>query len=232
MTFELASIVLPVHNQAEHVESVVRGFQESLQRLPSPHEIVLVVNASTDRSMEVCRELENSLASVRALESKQGGWGRAVLMGLKASRGDLLCYTNLARTRAEDLTLLLLYATVHPGVVVKANRKIRDSLYRRLGSLLYNLECRALFDLSYWDINGTPKVFPRSLGKLLEMTHENDLLDVEFNLVCKTEGYPVLEVPIFAGLRHGGASTTNHWSAAKLYWGAFEMWRRSRNGTP
>ena len=36
MTFELASIVLPVQNQADHVESVVRGFQESLQRLPPP----------------------------------------------------------------------------------------------------------------------------------------------------------------------------------------------------
>jgi glycosyltransferase involved in cell wall biosynthesis len=231
MTFELVSVVLPVHNQADHVEPVVRSFHESLKRLPSPHEILLVVNGSTDRSMKVCRELEGSLDSVRALESKKGGWGRAVLMGLSASRGDLLCYTNLARTRAEDLTILLLYATVHPGVVVKANRKIRDSLYRRMGSLIYNLECRALFDLSFWDINGTPKVFPRSLDKLLELTREDDLIDVEFNLVCRNEGYPVLEVPIFAGSRHGGASTTNHWSAAKLYWGAFDMWRQSRNGT-
>jgi hypothetical protein len=182
--------------------------------------------------MEACRELEDSLETVRALESKEGGWGRAVLLGLRESRGDLLCYTNLARTRAQDLILLLLYANVHPGVVIKANRKIRDSVYRRMGSLLYNLECRALFDLSYWDINGTPKVFPRSLGKLLELNREDDLIDLEFNIVCRREGYPVLEVPIFAGLRHGGASTTNHWSALKLYWGAFDMWRRSRNSRP
>ena len=46
---------------------------------------------------------------------------------------------------------------------MKANRKIRDNWRRRLGSLLYNLECRALFDLANWDINGTPKVFPRAL---------------------------------------------------------------------
>lgn len=232
MSFDLISIVLPVHNQADHVETVVRSFHDSLQRLPSPHEMVLVVNGSDDGSMEVCKELEASLDSVRALESDQGGWGRAVLVGLSQARGDLLCYTNLARTRPEDLTLLLLYATVHPGVVIKANRKIRDSIYRRMGSLLYNLECRALFDLSNWDINGTPKVFPRSLGKLLDLKREDDLIDVEFNVVCRREGYPVLEVPIFAGSRHGGASTTSHWSAAKLYWGAFDMWRRSKNGTP
>jgi glycosyltransferase involved in cell wall biosynthesis len=191
-----------------------------------PHELILVVNGSTDRSSAVCRELESSYPTVRTLESAEGGWGLAVLLGLEAARGELLCYTNLARTRAEDLTLVLLYGLVNPGVVIKANRKIRDSLYRRLGSLLYNLECRALFDLSYWDINGTPKVFPRSLGKLLSLTRKDDLIDVEFHIVCRREGYRVLEVPILSAVRHGGRSTTSHRSAVKLYWGAFAMWRQ------
>jgi hypothetical protein len=53
---------------------------------------------------------------------------------------------------------------------VKANRKIRDHWSRRLGSLLYNLECRALFDLSVWDVNGTPKVFPRSCDRAAQLT--------------------------------------------------------------
>jgi glycosyltransferase involved in cell wall biosynthesis len=221
----LASIVLPVHNQGDHVAAVIREYEASLARLPVPHEILLVVNGSSDSSIDVCRSLERALPAVRVLESAEGGWGRAVLLGLEAARGDLLCYTNLARTRAEDLTLLLLYALVHQDVVVKANRKIRDSLYRRFGSLLYNLECRALFDLSFWDINGTPKVFSRSLGKLLELTRKDDLIDLEFNVICRREGYRVLEVPVFSNVRHGGRSTTSHASALRLYMGALSMWR-------
>jgi glycosyltransferase involved in cell wall biosynthesis len=228
MTFSLISVVLPVHNQADHVGDVVRDYETALARLPAPHELILVVNGSTDRSSEVCRALERANPAIRVLESEKGGWGRAVLLGIEAAKGDLLCYTNLARTRAEDLTLLLLYGMVHPDVVVKANRKIRDSVYRRLGSLLYNLECRALFDLSYWDINGTPKVFPRSLSKLLELERKDDLVDAEFNVVCRREGYRVLEVPIFSSARRGGESTTSHRSALKLYWGAVEMWRELR----
>jgi dolichol-phosphate mannosyltransferase len=228
MTASLVSVVLPVHNQADHVVDVVREYETALARLPAPHETILVVNGSTDRSSEVCRALERSNPAIRVLESEKGGWGRAVLLGIAAAKGDLLCYTNLARTRAEDLTLLLLYGMVHPDLVVKANRKIRDSAYRRLGSLLYNLECRALFDLSYWDINGTPKVFPRSLSKLLELSRKDDLLDAEFNVVCRREGYRVLEVPIFSSLRRGGESTTSHRSALKLYWGAVAMWRDLR----
>jgi glycosyltransferase involved in cell wall biosynthesis len=232
MTPSLASIVLPVHNQGDHVAEVVREYEESLSRLPVPHEIVLVVNGSSDSSLSVCREIEKTNPSVRVLESVEGGWGRAVLLGLDSARGDLLCYTNLARTRAEDLTLLLLYGLVHPDVVIKANRKIRDSLYRRLGSLLYNLECRALFDLSYWDINGTPKVFPRSLGKLLALTRKDDLVDLEFHVVCRQEGYRVLEVPIFSNVRHGGRSTTSHRSALALYWGALTMRRALPRRSP
>jgi len=225
MTVSLVSIVLPVHDQGDHVADAVREYEESLARLPVPHEIVLVVNGSTDSSLLVCRDLERTNPAVKVLESVEGGWGRAVLLGLEAARGDLLCYTNLARTRAEDLTLLVLYGLMHPDVVVKANRKIRDSLYRRFGSLLYNLECRALFDLSYWDINGTPKVFSRSLGRLLELSRKDDLVDLEFHIVCRREGYRVLEVPIFSNVRHGGRSTTNHRSALGLYWGALSMWR-------
>ena len=230
MTVSLVSIVLPVHNQADHVADVVREYEEGLARLPVPYEIVLVVNGSTDASLAVCRKLEDANPRLKVLESVEGGWGRAVLLGLASARGDLLCYTNLARTRPEDLTLLLLYGLVHPDVVVKANRKIRDSPYRRFGSLLFNLECRALFDLSYWDINGTPKVFPRSLEKLLRLSRKDDLVDLEFHVVCRDEGYRVLEVPIFSNVRHGGRSTTNHRSALALYWGAIAMWRAPRPG--
>jgi glycosyltransferase involved in cell wall biosynthesis len=209
MTTSLISVVLPVYNQADHVGLVVREYEEALERLPVPHELVLVVNGSTDASLDVCKALEDELDT---------------------ARGDLLCYTNLARTSPEDLTLLLVYATVQPDVVVKANRKIRDSALRRVASLLYNLECRALFDLSYWDVNGTPKVFPRSFDKLMHLSRDDDLIDVEFNVICRREGYRMLEVPIFSTRRHGGRSTTGYFSAAKLYWGAVGFWRATRNG--
>jgi hypothetical protein len=150
-----------------------------------------------------------------------------VRLGLGAARGDLLCYTNSARTTAEDLLLFVLYARSHPDVVLKANRKIRERWTRRLGSLVYNLECRVLFDLSNWDVNGTPKIFPRTFGRLLALSRDDDLIDAEFSMICRREGYPMLEVPIFSSRRHGGRSTTTLRSAVRMYWGAYRLWRRS-----
>jgi glycosyltransferase involved in cell wall biosynthesis len=231
MSDRLISIILPVHNQADHIGPIVRGYLQELAKLRNPHEIILVLNGCRDQSPAVCQQLAQEHPTVRVAESPRAGWGRAVRLGLQEARGDVVCYTNSARTTAHDLVLLVFYAVVYPDAVIKANRKIRESWRRRLGSLLYNLECRALFSLPQWDINGTPKVFPRQFARLRELAREDDLIDLEFNVVCRQEEYPMLEVPILATQRHGGKSTTNFRSALRMYWGAYRMWRSRRGGT-
>jgi hypothetical protein len=74
-------------------------------------------------------------------------------------------------------------------------------------------------------VNGTPKVFPRSFSKLLELERDDDLIDVEFLVACLREGYPLIEVPILATERHGAESTTSYRSAVRLYTGAWRMKR-------
>ncbi len=182
------SLILPVHDQADHIRRIVEAYVGVLRSKFEPWELVLVPNACTD----------------------------------------VLCYTNSARTTAEMLSLTLVYAHTYPRVVVKANRRLRDNAWRRFGSLLYNLECRTLFDLAVWDINGTPKVFPRTFTKLLELTRDDDLLDAEFALVCRRYGYPVVEVPLLETVRHSGRSTTNYTSALRMYAGAVRLARAYR----
>jgi glycosyltransferase involved in cell wall biosynthesis len=220
------TVALPVHNQADHIGGVVHGYMEVLDRLGDAFEVLLVTNGCTDASPDVCRALAADHPSVRMFDLPHGGWGRAVKVGITEARGELICYTNTARTTAEMLALILAYAKAYPDVVIKANRKIRDNWRRRLGSLLYNLECRALFDLPSWDINGTPKVFPRRFERLLSLSREDDLVDAELLAVCRRCDYPVVEVPILATHRLGGASTTNYRSAARMYVGALTLKRQ------
>ncbi len=222
----LVSIVLPVYNQADHISTIVQEYETALARVTTPHELLLVVNGCRDNSLEVCQALTASYSSVRIVFSQKGGWGLAVKLGLQNAVGDLLCYTNSARTSARDLQLLIMYAIANPSTVIKANRRIRDNWRRRFGSLLYNLECRLLFDLAYWDVNGTPKVFPRQFDKLLALSQDDDLIDAEFNAVCRRENYPLLEVPIFAKGRHSGRSTTSYKSAYRMYLGAYRLWQK------
>jgi len=224
------SIILPVHNDGAYLAEVVRSYQSVLDRLGRSYELVLVSNGCTDDSVEVCAGLQAQSSNVVHIDLPVGGWGRAVRAGIAAARGEIICYTNLARTSAPILSLLLSYNTAYPDIVVKASRKVRDSWVRRLGSLIYNLECRALFDLAVWDINGTPKVFPRSFSSLLELTRDDDLIDAEFVMRCRQQDYPVVDVPILSTIRHGGKSTTGYRSAIRMYRGAYAL-SRAEPGT-
>jgi glycosyltransferase involved in cell wall biosynthesis len=224
-----ASIIVPVHRQADHIEGVLAEFIKAVALAPVPCELIVVVNGADDGSLDICRRVEHSSSAVRVIALDEAGWGNAVRTGLGAASGDLLCYTNSARTSADDLLTFIRYGVVNPGAVIKAERKIRDGWRRRVGSLLFNLECRALFDLFLWDINGTPKVFPRRFDKLLALSRRDDLIDLEFAVVCQRAGYPMLEVPVFSSSRRGGSSTTNYVSAIKMMGRAYRMareWRR------
>jgi hypothetical protein len=222
-SYKSISVILPVYRQSDHVAAVIEDYVHAVKKLPIPVNFLLVPNGGEKATEIACTELEKQYETVRSLPISSGGWGRAVREGLAAAEDDLVCYTNSSRTNSADLVLLLLYGIANPGLVIKANRKIRDGIVRRFGSLFYNLECRALYDLPMWDVNGTPKLFPRSLTPLLELERDDDLIDLEFNVICRRENYRMLEVPILSTERHGGKSTTNWSSAAKLYTGAWRL---------
>ena len=98
------SVVLPVHNQAEHIEQIVSEYASALGRSGISWEIILVPNACSDGSDELCIRLAAADDRIRTVPSAPGGWGRAVRLGLAAARGDVLCYTNSARTTPTNAT--------------------------------------------------------------------------------------------------------------------------------
>lgn len=228
MRAELLSVVLPVYRQADHIEAVVTAYAEWLRRLDGPCELILVSNGPDDGSWALCRSLARRLKRVRALRSERGGWGLAVKLGLAAARGRTCCFANSARTSPAELCAVLLAARMNPGSVVKALRRERGQWTRRLGSWLYNLECRILLGTRTRDVNGTPKAFPRAFRPLLALREDGDLVDAEFCALCARHGYPVLELPFFAQARHGGRSTTKLGSAWRMYAGVWRLWRRGR----
>ena len=224
----LISIVLPVHNQAAHIGAIIDSYREVLPQLGHPYELVLSVNGSRDDSVDVCQALAQTHPEVRAVSDPRAGWGLAVKAGLRAARGDLLCYTNCARTSAADLRQVLLTGLEQPDAVIKATRRVRDNWKRRLGSALYNAECRLLLGVKTRDVNATPKVFSRSHAGLLGLTSDGDMIDAEFLFICRRQEFTVIEVPIFGNQRQGGSSTTNVRSAVGMYVGAYRLWRATR----
>ncbi len=225
----LISIILPVHNQADHIEQVVKSYHSQMIELPINFEFVLVPNACTDDSENICLNLAKNLTNVRTVHCPKPGWGSAINTGIANAKGDLLCYASSARISAADLTQHVQFALEHPTSVVKARRLSQDSPIRSVGSWVYNWLCRTLLRIETKDVNGTPKTFPKSFGSLLELSEDGYLVDLEFSLVCKKNRYPILELPIKHTPRHGGRSTTSIKTALTLYTQLFAYWLKCRS---
>lgn len=227
----MISIVLPVCMQADHIAAVVASYHRALAGIDGGYELVLSVNCAGDESLEICRELERQDDRCRTIWVEPPGWGRAVRSGLLAARGDLLCFANSARTQADRLLRFVQMALRQPDMVFAAERLERDNTIRIATSYLHNLQCRLLFGIPTRDVHGTPKVFPRSFARLLELGRDDWLCNLEFHLICQEAGYPVIEVPVAGHARHGGRTSATLRTAYDLYTGAFEMWwhrRRAR----
>ena len=221
----LVSIVLPAYRDAQQVRDVIPEMVKEIEKLAIGFEFIVVVNGPHDGTDEAAEELRSADDRIRVMRAERAGWGHAVRTGLAAATGDLLAYTNLARTPPHVLRTALALALDCRGFVVKATRRVRDSALRRGGSLLYNLECRALFDLSIFDVNGTPKVFPAEFTDLRELRRDDDLIDVEFLAICTARGYQVVEFSVPPLPRYSGTSTTNLGSAWRMYSGALALKR-------
>jgi glycosyltransferase involved in cell wall biosynthesis len=220
------SVVLPCRNQEDHIAEVLRSYAGPLERTGRAYELVVVPNACTDRTEEIVRQVAEGDARIRVVVNPRGGWGLSALTGLAAARGEVLCYTNSARTDPEHVAAVLaLYESGAP-CLAKARRERRGAPLREAGSWLFNLEGRLFFGIRARDVNGTPKVFSRDLFRELRLFSEGDLLDLELMAKVSRRGLPIVELPVQGFRRHGGRSSTGLKAAWRLYAGAWKLRRK------
>jgi hypothetical protein len=219
MSVREISIVLPVRELDEGLDGALRGYADSLAAADVDWELVLV--PMREGGAAASQQCARIAAQERRIDvaGPASGWGGAISAGLRASTRELLCFTNWQRTPAQALSEMVELALRNPQLVLRANRRTRDTRVQRLGSLLFNVECRLLLQIPVWDVNGTPKIFPRAFGELLELSRSDDLLDAEFAFVCEQSGYPVLEVPIDAERVSQRSRSLGLLAALKLYLG-------------
>lgn len=217
------SIILPIYNQENQLEEIVNLYVGKLKTVKGDWELLLVINGSSDNSYKKAVELSTKFPSIVVYNLKENGWGKAIKFGISKTRGNYICYTNSARTNVEDLVKIIRYALINKDALIKATRIVREGWLRKLGSILYNLEARLLLKIPVWDINGTPKAFPKKILKKIELISDNDLIDAELLAKCLKHSIPVIEMPVYFNKRISGKSTTNFLSAFKMYMGLFQI---------
>jgi len=200
------SVVIPCHNEEEGVRSVLA------QMPPIVDEVVVVDNASTDRTAEVARTL-----GARVIFEGRKGYGRAYKTGFAQARGDVIVTMDGDGTYPPDSIPLLLYVLVEERLDFITARRWYSrsgeskSPIRLLGNAILSGAMMGLFFKFIIDSQSGMWVFRRDVLDKVSPNSDGMALSEELKILAFTHpDLRCMEMPIYYGERIG-TSKLNLW---------------------
>jgi glycosyltransferase involved in cell wall biosynthesis len=205
------SVVLPMWNEEAYIHRAVGAAREALSRAASDHEIIIVNDASTDRTGELADALAREDPRVRVVHHQRNRkLGGSLRSGYAAATKDLILYSDADLPfdfhEVERAVRLMEYQQAD---VLSAYRFDRTSegLLRTVYTIGYSAIIRTLFRLRFRDVNFSFKLFRRALLDRIVLKSEGSFIDAEFLVRAKKAGAHVIQVGVDYFPRTRGQST-------------------------
>ncbi|HEV2582396.1 MAG TPA: glycosyltransferase family 2 protein [Ktedonobacteraceae bacterium] len=196
------SVVVPVYNEEETVAQVL----ESLAQTPLDLEVVVVDDASTDRTWEILQELRSQepFTTYRFVRhDRNQGKGAGLRTGFGLVSGDLVTVQDAdMEYDPQDLPALLRKweAARDAGMARVAIYGCRDlspqKFTTRWGNRFLTTFTNLLYGCHIHDMETCYKMFPGPLARALPMEGRRFEIEPEITACIVQAGYTILEVPI------------------------------------
>ncbi len=203
------SIVYPMYNEEGNIHQTVQMAQRELGlAADGDYEIVIVNDASTDRTGELAQQLAACDPRIKVvhhpINRKLGG---SIRTGLANSVGDIVIYTDA------DIPCDL--AHVHEAlpkfeqadVVVGYRTNRHEGVLRWMYTRVYNLLVRLLLKVCVRDVNCAFKLFKRGVIEAMDLRSEGSFIDAEMLAEARRLGFRIAQVPVEFIPRQAGEST-------------------------
>jgi dolichyl-phosphate beta-glucosyltransferase len=208
MTMSL-SIVVPAYNEGSRLGNSLRTIVNYLEEHAPESELIVVDDGSTDNTANAAREELSTSKTVRtSVISYQSnlGKGRAVRLGLLASRGDIALFMDAdLSTPITEIPKLIEPISRGEYDLTFGSRALDRSLIgihqpwrREQGGRVFNLAVRLATGLPFWDTQCGFKAFRMSVCRpIIEgATIDRFGFDVELLYVAYRAGLRLSEVPV------------------------------------
>jgi dolichyl-phosphate beta-glucosyltransferase len=201
------SVVIPAYNEENRLGPTLARIKEYLASKAGASscptftsEILVVDNASKDRTIEVARA-----AGVEVIEEPRRGKGAAVRTGMLAARGEFVLFSDAdLSTPIEEVEKLMerLRSGYHVAIASRglpeSNITVHQPWYREIVGRAGNLLVRAIAVPGIADTQCGFKLFPRGLAqrifRLQRLT--GAAFDVEVLFVAQHAGLKIAEAPV------------------------------------
>jgi len=198
-------IVIPVYNEEVALSRSIATLKNFLKEHASfSWRIVIADNASTDKTLDIAKELSEQDTNVTYVHLDLKGRGRALKKAWLESDADIVSYMDVdLSTELEALPLLVNAIEDGYGVAI-GSRLIRDSevigrsLKREITSRGYNLLIKLIFSPKFADAQCGFKAVRIDVVKAIVPYIENNewFFDTELLLLTTKKGYRIKEIPV------------------------------------
>ena len=169
------SIVVPVYNEEENLEDLVKAVTAAMDGYNDSYEVVLVDDGSTDKSFQILRNLSQSYPHLRLIRfGINYGQTAALAAGFHYSRGKIVV-TMDADLQNDPSDVPDLVRHIHEGWdVVSGWRKDRFDAFltRKLPSMMANLLISKITGLKLNDYGCTLKAYRSEIIRHIELYGE------------------------------------------------------------
>jgi len=196
------SVVIPIHNEETILADSVAGLLDRLPPICPRFEILLAENGSTDRTLEIARDLEARHPEVRHLTAGEPNYGKALRRGIVEARGDIVVcdeidLVDLDFYRAAIGILRSRRADMVVGSKLAPGARDERPLLRHLASLALNSLLRVTLDFQGTDTHGLKALRRAPLLPVVERcVVERNLFASELVIRAGRAGLRVVEVPL------------------------------------
>ncbi len=198
------SVIVPLHNEATHVEEAVREF---LARLDAPTraeltEVLLVENGSRDNTLEVVRAMAARDPLIKAVTIPRGSYGEAIRTGMLAATGTWLSILEVDFLDADFASASLRMLKTGGSRFVVASKRAAGSvdarpLHRRLITRAFNMVLRSYIGYDGTDTHGLKSIETALAQELCALAVTTDeALQTEIVLIAARRGCRIDELPI------------------------------------
>lgn len=190
----MLSIVCPFYNEKENLNALVRRIVSSAQQIQTPWELVLVDDGSTDGGSSIAQTLAEG-PRIRLISlTKNHGLTTALYAGLKTAQGDVLATLDADLQNPPEEIPRLFQMLGDYDMVTGFRVKRRDSLIKKISSLIANNIRRAVIRDSIKDVGCSLRVFRRPLFEKSFFPYKG--LHRFFPCIAQHLGFKILQVPV------------------------------------
>jgi glycosyltransferase involved in cell wall biosynthesis len=234
------SLVIPMYNEDASIEHAIACGIEALERYAPSWEILVVDDASTDRSVELVSRIATAEPRVRLLRhDRNRGLGATLRTGFAAVTEDVMIYMDADLPFDPDVigkalrTLEITRADVIAGYRFD---RTSEGLRRTVYSYVYNTLIGILFRWPHRDINFSFKMVRRRVLEAVELHSEGSLIDAELIVKARNLGFVIQQIGVDYFARTRGASTLSSYGVIRTMLRELialypEMRRPRRRGT-